>query len=190
MLSNRPPTPFARLEEMATPGSYDIDMADDETNSIIPSLDQEQYQEQGDDLVDVDTEDALETLDQHDNLTQLLILKREINHILIHNITPQEGWYDERFNYIRTYSQLGWLELAQRFHEKDQFIHDRAIYIGRICDELLEECSTKPNFHLNSYYRLIHEISNIWQYYHSKYVGDEKDEDVIDLIAQMSSMMR
>jgi len=39
-----------------------------------------------------DDEMALENLDSLDNLTQLLMLKREINHFIIHNITPQEGW--------------------------------------------------------------------------------------------------
>jgi len=80
--------------------------------------------------------------------------------------------------------------MMTKFHGKDEYVHDTSLKIMRMCDELLEECSTRPNFHLPTYYRLIHEISNLWQYYHAKYIGAEQDDDVIDLIEGLANLMR
>ena len=139
----------------------------------------------------MDIEEALDNLDSLDNHTQLIMLKKEINHYTIHGIEPAEGWYDERFRIIQTYSELNWYDLVQKFHGKDDYIHDSAILIMRMCYDLLEECSIKPNFHLKTYYRLLHTISNVWQYYQSNYLeSEEHDEDINNLIEGLAQMMR
>lgn len=139
----------------------------------------------------IDIEEAIDKLDSLDKHTQLIILKKEINHYTIHGIQPSEGWYDERFRIIQTYSSLNWYDLAQKFYGRDDYIHNSAILIMRMCFDLLEECSTKPNFHLKTYYRLLHTISNVWQYYQSNYLEtEEHDEDINNLIEGLAQMMR
>ena len=134
---------------------------------------------------DIDIEDELLYLKNFDNEKQLKLLKREIGHIVAHGVSPSEGWYDERFEYINEYSHLGWAEMAKKFHDKDQYLHDTALYIMRLSDELLEERGTKPNFHIPTYHRMIHNIQNIWNYYSQVYMSGEDDEDVMDLIEGM-----
>jgi hypothetical protein len=87
----------------------------------------------------------LEHLQEFNNEKQLKLLRQEVTHIISHGFQPSEGWYDERFEHINLYSHLGWSQLAQRFHNTDQYIHDTSIYIMRLSDELLEErgCKTK-----------------------------------------------
>ena len=132
-----------------------------------------------------DIEWQLEHLEEFDNVKQLELLKKEIGFLYSHGITPSEGWYDERYKMIDTYSKIDWFGLASRFHNKDDFIHDRALYVGRALSELMEERGTRPNFNLQTYYALIHEIDNVWKYYHQMYMGDETDDDVLNLIEGM-----
>jgi hypothetical protein len=136
-----------------------------------------------------DSEDDIEWDLQHlkdfNNLKQLDVLRREVGHIVAHGLIPPEGWYDERFEHINEYAHLGWGEMAKKFHNKDQYLHDTALYIMRLSDELLEERGTKPNFHIPTYHRMIHEIQNIWNYYSQVYKGQETDEDMMDLIEGM-----
>lgn len=134
-----------------------------------------------------DIEYDLEHLKELDNEKQLNILKREIGHIVAHGLFPSEGWYDERFEHINLYSNLGWSHLARKFHNKDQYIHDTAIYIMRLSDELLEERGSKPNFHLRTYHSLIHSVYNIWNYYKQVYC---EEDDMMDLISGMSGLMK
>ena len=132
-----------------------------------------------------DIEFELEHLKEYGNEKQLDLLKREIGHIVAHGLLPSEGWYDERFEHINLYANLGWSQLAQRFHKKDDYIHDTAIYIMRLADELLEERGSKPNFHLKTYHSLIHSVQNIWNYYKQIYSGGGDDTDMADLIEGM-----
>ncbi len=136
-----------------------------------------------------DIEFELEHLKEYGNEKQLDLLKREIGHIVAHGLQPSEGWYDERFEHINLYSNLGWSQLAQRFHKKDDYIHDTAIYIMRLADELLEERGTKPNFHLKTYHSLIHSVQNIWNYYKQLY-GSGDETDMMDLIESMSFLWK
>lgn len=141
------------------------------------------------DFPDHTIEYELEHLKEYGNEKQLELLKREIGHIVAHGLQPSEGWYDERFEHINLYSNLGWTHLAKRFHNKDQYIHDTAIYIMRLSDELLEERGSKPNFHLSTYHQMIHNIYNIWNYYKQLY-GSSDDADMMDLIEGMSFLMK
>jgi hypothetical protein len=138
------------------------------------------------DVQEIDIENEMEHLKEFGNEKQLDLLRREIGHIIAHGLQPSDGWYDERFEYINLYSQLGWSQLAQRFHNSDQYIHDTSMYIMRLSDELLEERSCKPNFHLGTYHNLIHNVQSIWNYYKQVYCGDEDDTDVIDIINGMT----
>jgi hypothetical protein len=188
----RPPTPFVDEKEMATfiPSS-DSDMFDNyEEDSYSHVSNIREIHDEAIDEEAIDTEKALNNLDEFDNLTQLKILRSEINHIILHNVIPDEGWFDERFVHIRIYSQLGWFELAHRFYGKDDFMFNKSKLINTLCIELLEEYSTKPNFTLNKYHTLINEISNIWQYYYKKYMGAEQDNDIINLIEEMTHLWR
>lgn len=147
-------------------------------------------EDNSDNVSESDIEYEIERLKEFDNTKQLNILKREIGHIVAHGLMPCEGWYDERFTYINEYSKLGWAEMARRFHGKDQYLHDTAVYIMRLLDELLEERGSKPNFHLPTYHRVIHDIHNIWNYYSQVYMGSEEDTDVVDLIEGMKFLCK
>jgi len=138
-----------------------------------------------DDESEGDIEWELQHLKNFNNAKQLDLLRREVGHIVAHSLIPPEGWYDERFEHINEYAHLGWAEMAKKFHNKDQYLHDTALYIMRLSDELLEERGTKPNFHIPTYHRMIHDIQNIWNYYSQVYMSGEDDEDVMDLIEGM-----
>ena len=112
-------------------------------------------------------------------------LRREIAHIITHSLTPSEGWYDERYQYIDLYTKIDWQGMMSRFYKKDQYVYDTAQYILRLLEELIDERGTKPNFNLHTYHRVIHDIQNLWYYYSQVYLGDETDESVIDLIEGM-----
>jgi hypothetical protein len=135
-----------------------------------------------------DIEWELEHLEEFDNEKQLELLRKEIDHILAHALSPSEGWYDERFDYIAKYSQLDWRGLSERFYEKDEFLHNIAIYIISLLKELIEDRCTRPNFNLETYHLLIHNIQNTWTYYKDVYMGDETDVDVLDLIEGLTFM--
>jgi hypothetical protein len=135
-----------------------------------------------------DTEHALQHLKTYDNEKQLNLLRREIGHIIAHGLQPPEGWYDERFEYIHQYSQLDWTNLATRFGNKDQYLHDTAIYIIRLARELLDERETKPNFHLQTYHTFVHSVHAVWCYYKQVYAQEETDTDILDLIEGIKFM--
>jgi len=152
-----------------------MDLEDEDMNSVTSD--------------DTDIEWALAHLKEYDNEKQLDLLRREIGHIVAHGLQPSEGWYDERFEHINLYAHLGWSQLAQKFHNKDEYIHDNSIYIMRLADELLEERGCKPNFHLGTYHRLIHSVQSIWNYYKQLY-GSGDDTDMMDLIEGMSFLWK
>lgn len=131
-----------------------------------------------------DIEIELRHLKDFNNLKQLDVLRREVGHITAHGLIPSEGWYDERFEYINIYSQLGWSEMAHKYHNIDQYLHETALYIMRLSDELLEERGTAPNFNIPKYHSMIHNIHNIWNYYSQIYM-EGTDDTMMDLIENM-----
>ena len=135
-----------------------------------------------------DVEWELEHLEEYDNVKQLQILKKEINHYTIHGVTPSEGWFDERFRHIDTYSKLDWIELAQRFKDEDKYMHDSAHYIRFLLDELIDERATKPTFNLTQYNQLLHIISNVWEHYVHAYLDDNTDADIDDLLVGITNL--
>jgi hypothetical protein len=141
-----------------------------------------------DTVTSTDIEYELAHLQEFDNEKQLRILRQEAIHITAHGITPQEGWYDDRFEYIYKYSQVDWLGLAKLYHNRDQFLHDTSICIVRLLEELLDERCTEPNFNLASYCALLHNIMNLWNYYKEVYLTDEEDDDILSLINGISTL--
>ncbi len=139
-------------------------------------------------IVNYDIEEAIKNIEKYDNITQLDILKKEISHILIHNIRPSEGWYDDRFRYIQKYSEIEWKDLAKRFHGKNDYIHTSALQIIEMCDQILEECSTHPNFNLYIYESLLYQIYDTWLYYKQLFVAEENDEDMVELVETLSRL--
>ena len=135
-----------------------------------------------------DIEWELQHLKTFNNAKQLDLLRREVGHIVAHSLIPSEGWYDDRYEYINKYSTLGWAEMANKYHNKDKYLHDTALYIMRLLDELLEERGTKPNFHIPTYHRVIHSIQSIWNYYSRVYMTGIEDADIMDLIEGMSAL--
>ena len=138
---------------------------------------------------DYDIEYELENIKNFGNEKQLYLLGCEIEHICTHGLQVSEGWYDERFEYINMYSQLGWFHLAERFNDKDVYLYNTAIHTIRLLDGLLEERGSKPNFNLNNYYNMIHNIQSIWNYY-KKIYGSNEDNDILDLIEGMKFLCK
>ncbi len=141
-----------------------------------------------DTITSTDIEYELIHLHDFDNEKQLRILRQEVVHITTHNIIPQEGWYDDRFEYIYKYSQVDWLTLAKTYHNKDQFLHNTAIYISKLLEELMDERCCEPNFTLASYCSLLHNIMNLWNYYKELYLTEEDDDDILSLINGISTL--
>jgi hypothetical protein len=138
---------------------------------------------------ELDIEDQLDNLKNLGNEEQLAVLQKEITHIIIHEITPSDGWYDERFPYIDMYSKLDWSGLANYFQNKNDYIYERSTYIIRLLNELIDDRATKPNFHIRTYYRTISEIYSLWKYYKEGFTDEgEDDSDILDLIDSMNCL--
>jgi hypothetical protein len=166
----------------------DAEMSMYSENSATVKIPRDSKMEEDTDMEENDIEFELQHLKQFGNEKQLDLLRREVGHIVAHGLNPCEGWYDERFEHINLYSKLDWPGLARRFHNKDKFLHDTAIYIMRLSDELLEERGTKPNFHIATYHILIHSVQSVWDYYKQVYCADEDDTDIMDLIEGIKFM--
>lgn len=128
----------------------------------------------------------LQNLTLFDNTKQLEILNREIAHITTNGIEPSEEWYDARFEYIVKYSNLGWLDLVERFNGKDKYIFDTALLIIQLINRLLEERAIKRKFYIPTYHTMLYNIKNIWEYYNTTYVCGETDIDVVNLVEGMT----
>lgn len=131
--------------------------------------------------------DQLAHLDQYGNVEQLALLLREIEWIRTHRIDPPEDWYTERIQKVAVYSELNWMEFSDAFENNNEYLHRAPRCILGIMKQLSDEWSTH-SFSLATYHALLSEISNMWAYYDAHYVGGEKDEDVIELIATMTHM--
>lgn len=124
----------------------------------------------------------LQNLKLFDNTQQLEILNREVAYIATNGIKPLDNWYDDRFEYIVKYSELGWKELAERFNFKDKYIFDTAQLIIQLISRLLEERAIKRFFYIPTYHTLLYNIKNIWEYYNTTYVCGETDIEIVDLV--------
>lgn len=119
------------------------------------------------------------------NLDELYSLYNEASHMIVNNTKPSEGWYEDKFKYIYKYSTIDWDGLIARLGDKDKIIQTLATQIKHIVDDLMDDYGGKPDFDFNKYFNLLTNIINIWRYYSDKYMGDEKDSDILDLIEGM-----
>ena len=137
---------------------------------------------------DIDMEERIcnESVEEEDdstnNLDELYSLYNEASKMIINNVRPSEGWYEDRFKYIYKYSTIDWDGLIKRLGDKDHIILHLAIQIREVIESLMDDYGGKPDFNFNKYFSLLTNVINIWKYYNEKYMGDETDSDIIDLI--------
>lgn len=164
--------------------NYDEDYSmDDESDpSFYALLPPESSDEKYNCSTPTDIEMDLQQIDNKDNLTQLQLLNYEIQHIMEHGIQPEPQWYSERFLKIHNYSELDWNSFMQSFLNKNEFIVESSCKIMSLLHSLQEEWSCSPIFDLEKYYELLNEIHSVWSYFSENYMGEEDDQDVVDLI--------
>ena len=136
--------------------------------------------------MDIDPSNPLlhdtEALHAHDKGTQLELLRREITYVLQHELQPNQDWYEARTPFIYSYQTVDWTSVINRFNGKDPHMHLTASNITVLLALLEDQLSVSAYFNLHTYYKLLDEIHHIWTYYKQRYVGNETDEDVVDLI--------
>ena len=54
--------------------------------------------------------------------------------------------------------------------------------------QLMAEWDYRPTISLPVYYRVLHDIQDVWRRYQTQYVGEEEDVDIVDVIEQMTHM--
>lgn len=127
-------------------------------------------------------------MEPKDNLQHLRTLREEIQLIFLHELVPPDDWYGERADTLHVYAELDWIPYATRFYGKNDKLYQLAVQIHTDLHHVLEEWATTPQFSLVPYRRIIENIQTFWDIYSQLYVGDERDEEVIDLIEQMTHM--
>ncbi len=137
----------------------------------------------GKDILEMDIEDSLENLEEHDNATQLDLLSKEIEHIMEHGIQPPQEWFELRFQKVYIYSELEWALFANRFRNKNDYIFETCYKITQMIESIMNEWSVSPVFSLSTYYHLLYEMDNLWQYYSTGYMDENMDDDITDLIS-------
>jgi hypothetical protein len=120
------------------------------------------------------------------NEDQLELLIHEIKQVIIYNLPLDNGWYTRRMEFIYDYATIGWIEMSERLEGKDPFISNTSREIMKQLKQLMAEWDYRPTISLPVYYRVLHDIQDVWRRYQTQYVGDEEDEDVVGLIEQMT----
>ena len=67
-------------------------------------------------------------------------------------------------------------------------MYNTAEYILSLLDTLMKELETSEQFNLLAYHALLQSIHDIWEYYNEKYIGGEKDDDIIDIIKNLTHL--
>jgi hypothetical protein len=135
-----------------------------------------------------DLESSLMELDDYSNESKLDILLMEIAHINLYSIKPTLEWYQFRTDMIYTYADLEWNTIVYQFYNKDAIMYNGAEHILSLIDYLLKELETGDRFNLLAYQSLLQSIHDIWIYYNGKYIGGETDDDVIDIIKDLTHL--
>ena len=130
----------------------------------------------------------IQNLKMFDNIKQLEILIREVSYITKNGIKPLDEWYDDRFEFIVTYSKLDWNGMVERFNGKDKYIYDTVLLIIQLITRLLEERATKRFFYIPTYHTMLYNISTVWEYYNTTYVCGETDTNVVDIVEGLMYM--
>lgn len=133
-------------------------------------------------------EAKLTRLYQMNREEQLSLLIHEIKQIIIYNIPLDERWFTERMEFIHEYATIGWKEMSERLDGKDHYISTTSREIHHQLRQLMTEWDHRPTISLPVYYRVLHDIQEVWKQYQKKYVGDETDEEIVDLIEQITYM--
>lgn len=129
----------------------------------------------------------LNKLDDFDNLTQLHVLFEEIKIIYANNIKPNNDWYENRIVKIYKYSELDWLNISKQF-KKNSYMFHTSKKIHYLIQYILNEWSSNPYFNLFQYGILLENISSLWDYYSKNYIGQEKDDDIVDLTIELANI--
>ena len=129
-------------------------------------------------------------LKKYDNLTQLKLLISEIDYIIKNNLAaPNKEWFDDRFtNHIVMYYNLDWEILQRKFKNTDAYIHDNSILIRDELDTLLEQRYTITFFNLFVYQSMLNNVYTFWNYYNTKYIQNETDDDFIELMIGIATL--
>ena len=133
-------------------------------------------------LIALDAE--LDALEEMDNIDQLAVLIKEINIIMTHSLTPTEGWYEERVNYIHIYNDLNWDYLIHEFRNHDRFMYETSMRLKSTMGIILDQWQ-KGLFSLQHYQFVIYNVHNIWSYYKSNFVTSAKMDDLSAAMSQL-----
>jgi len=134
------------------------------------------------------TDMGMEYIHEYDNETQLIMLIKEITQILAHSFTPPDDWFEERFSFVFTYSELDWTGLINRMMARNPSIAQAAQQVIHRLQALILQWSQGPIFDVVLYRDTLIEIQAIWFHYKSMYMGDEKDIEVMELTEMMAHM--
>ncbi len=129
-------------------------------------------------------------LKKYDNLTQLKLLISEIDYIIKNNlVAPNKEWFEDRFtNHILQYYNIDWEILQRKFKNTDSYIYDNSLIIRDELDTLLEQRYTVTYFNLFVYQLALNNIYSFWNYYNTKYIQNETDDDFIDLMIGIATL--
>jgi hypothetical protein len=133
-------------------------------------------------------QNSLQNIEELDNLSQLKYLIEEINYIFANGFKPNEEWFGNRIIKIYIYSGLEWANLHKKFLNKDNYIYSQTRKIYMNIQHILSEWSIKPIFDLYNYKCVLEDIYNLWIYYSAKYIDEDTDNDIIDLIIELSNI--
>jgi hypothetical protein len=131
-------------------------------------------------------ESKFSTIHDMSNEDKLELLIHEIKQVIIYNLPLDNGWYTKRMEFIYDYATIGWIEMSERLEGKDPFISNTSRDIMAQLKQLMTEWDHRPTISLPVYYRVLHDIQDVWGRYRTQYVGEEEDEDVVGLIEQMT----
>jgi hypothetical protein len=137
-----------------------------------------------DDLMTLESKFA--TIHDMNNEDKLELLIHEIKQVIIYNLPLDNGWYTKRMEFIYDYATIGWMEMSERLEGKDPYISNTSRDIMTQLKQLMAEWDHRPTISLPVYYRVLHDIQDVWGRYRTQYVGEEEDEDVVGLIEQMT----
>lgn len=138
-------------------------------------------------MYDSDVEDNL--CHENSNVQELRRLLREIDHIMEQGISPPASWYEKRYKQIEIYAELGWMQMARRFENCDGYLYNASLNTMNRLEDRMDEYHRKGYFDLQEYQYLLSDIDAIWNYYTTKYIGNESDPDVGDLIVGLTHLM-
>ena len=132
-------------------------------------------------------EEELDHLDDTQREEQLSFLIHEIKQVIIYNPPLNNEWYTRRMKIIYDYAtQIDWKDMSERFEGKDHYISSTSREIHYQLDQLIKEWEYRSTISLPIYYRVLHDIQEVWKQYQMKYVGDMTDSTVVNLTEQMT----